>query len=179
MKFFTAIPTINIHAPAVRRPAARHQGPARPGPYLNSLRPRGVSRADLGRGVKLSIHRSSSLPPCRLFSVSSPFKSFLSYCSAPWSQLPSVKTHTAAAETYYGGLCMPPVARTQEESPMTAAAAAAATTISTTPGYSQYTSSAETNYGAVAGSPSHNHQHPLHFGEPISRASKTSPERAR
>ena len=48
----------------------------------------------------------------------------------------------------------------------------AAATISTTPGYSQYTSSAETNYGAVAGSPSHNHQHPLHFGEPISRASK-------
>lgn len=52
----------------------------------------------------------------------------------------------------------------------------AATAISTTPGYSQYTS-AEANYGAVAGSPPHGHQHPLHFGEPISRAPKTSNER--
>ena len=120
--------------------------------------------------MKLSIHLSYSLPSSSPPSPSHliPFKSFLSHCSAPWSQLQSVKTHTAAAETYYGGLCMPPVAKTQEESPMTAAA-----TISTTPGYSQYTS-AETNYS----SPSHNHQHPLHFGEPITRASKTSPERS-
>ena len=115
--------------------------------------------------MKLSIHCTA--PHCRPSVLSLLIlKSPLSHCSAPWSQLSSVKTHTAAAETYYGGLCMPPVARTQEESLMTAAA-----TISTTPGYGQYTS-AETNYG----SPSHNHQYPLHFGEPISRASKTSKE---
>ena len=72
-----------------------------------------------------------------------------------------MKSH--AAETYYGGLCMPSaVARTQEEAPM------AATTLSTTPGYGQYASAAETGYGAVASSPTHNHQHPLHFGEEIS-----------
>ena len=73
-----------------------------------------------------------------------------------------MKSH-AAAETYYGGLCMPPaVARTQEEAPM------AATTLSTTSGYGQYASAVDTVYGAVAGSPPHNHQHPLHFGEEIS-----------
>ena len=81
----------------------------------------------------------------------------LPYSSAPWS----VKSH--AAETYYGGLCMPSaVARTQEEAPM------AATTLSTTPGYGQYASAADTGYGAAVGSPTHNHQHPLHFGEEIS-----------
>ena len=53
----------------------------------------------------------------------------------------------------------------------------AATTLSTTPGYGQYASAADTGYGAAVGSPPHNHQHPLHFGEEISTQFETSKQR--